>query len=177
MDTAILLLLGTAILTMFTVLDYRYPEGNPMFRELLFILGLMVAAFILVLASSAMAEEMKGQVYWFADGDSFKFKTRRLNAVIEDECRMLYYNAPEMNEKGSPSGRDAKEQLQKIIGDRDIIIKASHTDRDKYGRLLCEAWLEDGTNVNKAMRTWLEQEGYKDVGKYDNLGAPPWKEQ
>lgn len=116
---------------------------------------------LLLIAAPALAEEMQGRVYWYADGDSFKFKGRH----IKDECRMLGYNAPERNEKGPPSGAAAKKKLMSLIDGRDLRISAEK--RDKYNRLLCQVWLSDGTHVNQVMRRWLEAQGYKGVGKYD----------
>jgi endonuclease YncB( thermonuclease family) len=126
---------------------------------------LILPFLLLLFATSALAEEMQGQVYWYADGDSFKFETQLLNVVIKDECRMLGYNAPEWNENGPPSGQATKKKLMSLIDKKDIRIMS--TKRDKYKRLLCDVWLSDGTHVNKVMRTWLEDQGYKGVGKYD----------
>lgn len=125
-------------------------------------MGLLIRCVILLLlASPALAEEAVGRVYWYADGDSFKFN----NSEGRDECRMLGYNAPEWNAQGPPSGAAAKEKLKGLVDGKDIRIRAEK--RDKYQRLLCDVFLEDGTHVNKVMRAWLEAQGYKGVGKYD----------
>jgi endonuclease YncB( thermonuclease family) len=122
---------------------------------------LTLAFVLLLVASPALGKEAQGRVYWYADGDSFKFKYDK----GRDECRMLGYNPPEWNEKGPPSGKAVKKKLMSLIDKKDIRIMS--TKRDKYKRLLCDVWLSDGTHVNNVMRTWLEDKGYKGVGKYD----------
>lgn len=133
-------------------------------RTLIIFLTVFAASFT---ASSARAEEFDARVYRVVDGDSFKFE--RLNALVEDECRMLHYNAPEMTGEERPLGRKAFKKMMGLIKFRDVKIKAEK--RDKYGRLLCEVTLRDGTDVNALMRRWLTEElKYPGVGRYD------WKE-
>jgi hypothetical protein len=55
---------------------------------------LVLAAFLLLLpAALSSAEEFERRVTWVVDGDSFKFRVRVLDVTVEDECRMLGYNA------------------------------------------------------------------------------------
>jgi len=101
------------------------------------------------------------------DGDTFTFTHKHLGVAIEGTCRMTGYNAPEVRGKEKPLGLEASTKLAELLTQSQVKVKADKKDR--YGRWLCDVWLEDGTHVNKAMRTWLEEKGYKGVGKYDHL--------
>jgi endonuclease YncB( thermonuclease family) len=129
---------------------------------------LVLAAFLLLLpAALSSAEEFERRVTWVVDGDSFKFRVRVLDVTVEDECRMLGYNAPKMTGGERRLGRRAKGRLIELIAGETVRI--STEKRDRYGRNLCDVWLRDGTHVNRAMKKWLEDEGYEDVHKYQQM--------
>ncbi len=135
---------------------------------------LIIFAYLLLVAFAAGAgaaeDENTEQAIWLTiyatrivDGDTFVFVYG-----VDDRCRMLGYNAPEKKEDEELYGL-ATEKLREIIGGVDLLVYAQK--RDKWNRLLCQVYLPDGTDVNKAMRAWLEEMGYKDVGKYDHMGG------
>jgi hypothetical protein len=129
---------------------------------------LALAAFlVLLLAAVSSADEFERKVTWVVDGDSFKFQVRVLDVTVEDECRMLGYNAPEMTGEERLMGRRAKGKLIDLIAGETVRI--STEKRDRYGRNLCDVWLRDGTHVNEVMRKWLEEAGYGDVDKYRQM--------
>lgn len=116
---------------------------------------------------STAAEEFNARVFWVVDGDTIKIEQRVRNVRIEETCRMLGYNAPEMKGKERPLGIAAKRKIIELIAYKNVKVRSE--GKDKYGRLLCVVILPDGQNVNETMRAWLESEGYEDTGKYDRL--------
>ena len=73
-----------------------------------------------------------------------------------------------MKKRERAKGIIAKRKLADLAYDKAVLVITHGFDR--WERTLCEIVLPDGTNVNKAMRAWLEGKGYKYVGKYDHLG-------
>jgi hypothetical protein len=129
---------------------------------------LALATFlVLLLAAVSFAEGFERKVTWVVDGDSFKFEVRALDVTVEDECRMLGYNAPEMTGDERRMGRRAKGRLIDLIAGETVRIRTEK--RDRYGRNLCDVWLRDGTHVNSVMRKWLDEAGYGDVDKYRQM--------
>ena len=123
---------------------------------------------LLLLCAPAHAEETTGRVYWFKDGDSFMLDIRRGGRWVEDECRMLHYNTPEMKGKERPLGIVSRRKLMDLMAGR--FVHLWWEKRDKYGRMLCEIWLDEGTYINAAMRRWLDEDlRYEGAGKYDHL--------
>ena len=128
-------------------------------------LGILIAC-LLLLASTVDAAGDTGR--WLSvlvtrviDGDTFVLEYKG-----EDRCRMLGYNAPEKKEDSALYGmaRVRLISLFELDGNRIYIFTEK---RDKYNRMLCKAFLKDGTDVNMLMRSWLEKKGYKGVGKYE----------
>jgi endonuclease YncB( thermonuclease family) len=136
-------------------------------RTLLFI-SLLVMLPCAALAASPEGRvpgEFEAVVTWVIDGDSIRYKMVG-NAPGREpdekgargpECRMLHYNAPEMTGRERPEGRKATRKLISLIKNKRVMIWG--IERDRYGRLLCEVRLLDGTYINEAMRRFLK--GYK----------------
>lgn len=124
---------------------------------------------VLLFTGLAVAEDNRfsAKVLSVQDGDTIRIEQRVRNVHIEETCRLVGYNAPETRGKEKPLGEKAEKKLRSMVRDKTLTVQAS--ERDKYGRLLCNAWLKDGTHVNAAMRSWLESIGYKGVGKYDHM--------
>ncbi|MDP2167939.1 MAG: thermonuclease family protein [Thermodesulfovibrionales bacterium] len=117
------------------------------------------------MANSPAHGEFNARVYWVTDGDTIKIEQRVRNIRIEETCRMLHYNAPELHGKEKPAGKKAKRKLIDLVAYKKVRVRTG--GRDKYGRLLCDVSLTNGTSVNKTMRSWLEGQGYQGVGKFD----------
>jgi len=62
--------------------------------------------------------------------------------------RLARINAPELHGESKEQGKKSKEALVgKLLGKK-TFIKTQKDDREKYGRLLADLYLEDGTCVN-----------------------------
>ena len=118
---------------------------------------------------SAMSEvkgEVQAIVTWVVDGDSIKFK--KVGNRSEIECRMLHYNAPEMTGPERKEGRKATKKLIRLIKNKKVLIWG--VDRDRYGRLLCEVRLLDGTYINDLMREFLKDYPKRDIYLHKEKG-------
>jgi micrococcal nuclease len=134
---------------------------------------LLLLLILAVVVSPAWAEMGPGKsfpatVSRVVDGDTLKFEVTLFNVVVRGTCRMLGYNAPEIRGEERPLGLEAAEKLKELVGDGEVLVLAEE-NADRYGRWLCDIFLEDGTHVNAEMRQWLEEQGYAGVGKYDRL--------
>ena len=81
------------------------------------------------------------------DGDTFE-------AIVDESIvtiRLAGVGAPEANE---PNGRLATRKLKRLLADSSTI---DYKERavDRYGRLVCDVWNEQGVHVNQAMREYL----------------------
>lgn len=78
------------------------------------------------------------------DGDTFRLATG-------DAVRLIGMNAPEVakrDEPGEPGGLQAQRFLQELLAGKRVRLLPEEDRRDKYGRKLAHAFLEDGTNIN-----------------------------
>lgn len=85
-----------------------------------------------------------------SDGDTIRVE---LNGERE-RLRYVGIDAPELNaEAGQPEpfAREATEANEQLVGGERICLERDVSDRDRFGRLLRYAWLEDGTLVNEAL--------------------------
>ncbi len=102
------------------------------------------------------------------DGDTFVDEHGR-------KIRLIGIDAPEMNYKsGSPEcmALEAKLKLQELIERKKVKLERDKSNKDRYGRLLRYAYLEDGTFVNaKLVKAGLAKVKYykPDTSKYKEL--------
>lgn len=85
-----------------------------------------------------------------ADGDTIRV---RLGGEVE-RLRYVGIDAPELvTDSGQPEplAEEAREANEELVGGKDICLEQDVSDRDRFGRLLRYAWLEDGTMVNEAL--------------------------
>lgn len=122
-------------------------------------MALMALTLLPSSASAVVEGEFEAVVTWVIDGDSIRF--RPVGSSKADECRMLHYNAPEMTGPERPMGRRATRKLIGLIKGRRVHIWG--LDRDRYGRLLCEVRLVDGTYINDIMREFLKDYAKRDI--------------
>jgi len=128
-------------------------------NRLFLIIMLLVSSPAPSLAVETIHGEFQAVVTWVIDGDSIRF--RRIGSEKEDECRMLHYNAPEMTGRERPEGRKTAKKLIGLIRNRSILVWG--LERDRYGRLLCEVRLMDGTYINHIMRDFLKDYKRRDI--------------
>jgi endonuclease YncB( thermonuclease family) len=128
------------------------------------LLPLAVLIVALALAAAARAEEFGARVTWVIDGDSFRIE-RMAPGGGRDECRMRAYNAPEMTGPEAEDGRRALRRMIALIAKNEIMVRTER--RDRYGRLVCDAWLADGTDVTASMRAFLHD--YPWLDKYKSM--------
>ena len=117
-------------------------------------------------AGAPVPGEFGAVVTWVIDGDSIRFI--KDGAAAEDECRMLHYNAPEMTGPERPEGEKAMRKLISLIKGREVRIWG--LERDRYGRLLCEVRLMDGTYINEIMRDSLKGYRKRDIFLFRERG-------
>lgn len=120
---------------------------------LIILTGLAIAAHSAEQAPKALkSSDMEVRVLKIIDGDTFSFK--RPDRKKPDKCRMLHYNAPEMDGPERPQGIKARGELFRLMAGQRVMLRGAK--RDKYKRLLCEVRLKDGTYVNDVMREFLK---------------------
>lgn len=130
-----------------------------------FLIGFMLARYAFSAEKETTGLWISAYVQRVVDGDTFI-----LTNGIEDRCRMFGYNTPEEDEDPKLWELSTK-KLEGIFSLSDNRIYIFTQKRDKYNRMVCHAYLPDGTDVNSLMRKWLEAIGYSGVGKYDYLGG------
>jgi len=81
------------------------------------------------------------------DGDTFEYYDENIGEIVK--VRLLCVDTPERGKEGY---QEAKDYLEHLIMYKEIILKSSITDEDKYGRLLRYVYVNNvGTKlfVNK----------------------------
>lgn len=89
------------------------------------------------------------------DGDTFKTKKGL-------KVRLLGLNTPEVahgSDAGQIMGETAKSALQGLIAGKMVRLRFDLERKDRYGRLLAQAWLRDGRWING----WLMSQGLAHV--------------
>lgn len=84
------------------------------------------------------------------DGDT----VRVLLGGVEERVRYIGIDTPELSHptRGvEPFAREAAELNEQLAGGRLVCLERDVSDRDRFGRLLRYAWLEDGTMVNERL--------------------------
>jgi micrococcal nuclease len=77
------------------------------------------------------------------------------NFVLRNQhVRLARINAPEMHGESKVQGEKSREALLNKIFGKNAYIKTHKDDKEKYGRLLADLYLEDGTCIND----WLLSE-------------------
>ena len=90
------------------------------------------------------AEEVTGIVKNVVDGDTFELK----NGIF---VRLLSINTPEISgphRHAEPGGKEASVYAKTLLSNQRVKLVTYDRKYDKYGRLLADAYLEDGRWVN-----------------------------
>lgn len=100
-----------------------------------------------ILGQAAFAGDRRLRVEKVLDGDT---------VVLEggERLRLRGIDAPEVGHKGAPGqyyGLEATEALATLVAGKTIALDRDELDRDRYGRLVGLARLDDGRLVNLAM--------------------------
>ncbi|MFH1704761.1 MAG: thermonuclease family protein [Patescibacteria group bacterium] len=107
------------------------------------------------IASNNNVTSTNAEIVRVIDGDTFVAKLD--NEEAEWTVRMLGIDTPETVDPRKPVqcfGKEASDRLKELLpeGSRVLLVADSAADeRDKYGRLLRNVFLSDGTDVNAAM--------------------------
>lgn len=86
-------------------------------------------------------------VNYVYDGDTVKLQDGR-------RLRFIGINTPEIDHDGGdsePFSREARERLERMIGERPIHLRYGKELHDRYGRLLAHPYLADGRSINVAL--------------------------
>ncbi|MBE0610036.1 MAG: thermonuclease family protein [Dehalococcoidia bacterium] len=84
------------------------------------------------------------------DGDTIRV---RIDGV-EERVRYIGIDTPELSHPTlgvEPFGPEASTFNEQLAGGRRVCLERDVSDRDRFGRLLRYAWLEDGTMVNERL--------------------------
>lgn len=100
---------------------------------------------LLTLSGGLFAEEVRHVI----DGDT-------VILASGDRVRLIGIDAPEIDHPeygrlGEPYGKEATDELRRLVEGKDVRLEAGDEPRDKYGRRLAYLFLPDGTFVNRHM--------------------------
>lgn len=103
--------------------------------------------------------ETNASVEKVTDGDTFEAKLDGEDKI--HKIRLLGINTPETVDPRRPVecfGKQASDKMKELVQAKRIRLEADPQadERDKYGRLLRNAYLEDGTDIN----AFMVREGY-----------------
>lgn len=108
----------------------------------------LLAFFGLALASYADVQHPEGVVAYCFDGDTIKLKDRRI-------VRLAGIDAPEKAHKDSPAqyySRQARQLLEALARGKTVMLEFPGANiKDRYGRLVANVILPDGTSLNEKM--------------------------
>ena len=96
----------------------------------------------------------KAELFRVIDGDTVELLIDMgFNVRIRERFRMNRINAPEIELEERPAGIASKEWLHKKIAGRMLQVITHKDTKDKYGRYLCDIFVDDGTGrpVNDLM--------------------------
>ena len=99
---------------------------------------LIVAFFFSIPKPYNESQLQNNTVVRVIDGDTFEYYDQNSNKVLK--VRLLCVNTPE---KGKTGYDEATQYLKSLILYKEITLKSSITDKDKYGRLLRYVYVDD----------------------------------
>jgi micrococcal nuclease len=119
-------------------------------KKLIILLSVLIVALTALVAYVAVDEENNIAVN-IIDGDTFQMSGG-------ETVRLLSIDAPE---KGAYYYQESKEKLAELIKNKQVFLEKDETDKDKYGRLLRYAYVEE-----QFINEILVKEGYAKVDIY-----------
>jgi micrococcal nuclease len=119
---------------------------------------------LLFLLSSTEAFPFGGEVVGVLEGSTIEVV--RLGKV--ERIRLHGLDCPE---KGQPYGDDVKEAISALVFAMEVTVEPY--GKDKYGRIMADVLLADGTNVNHSLvkegRCWWSRKSAPDNGELERL--------
>ncbi len=116
--------------------------------------------FLLLIAATVHADEIRGKVVSIADGDTITVLDAK---KVQHKIRFEGIDAPE---KGQAFGTKSREKMSELVGEKDVVVKWEKKDR--YGRILGDVHLGD-----RLINLEMVQEGlawhYKQYSKSKEL--------
>lgn len=97
---------------------------------------------LLLLFSRAEAFSFTGEVVGVLDGDT-------IEVLHNGKAQRIRLNGIDCPEKGQPFGNNAKQAISALVFAQYITLEFH--GKDKYGRILADVLLADGTNVNQEL--------------------------
>ena len=94
----------------------------------------LLAVVLLLIASATQATTLTGRVVGVADGDSVTVLDGKLE---QHKIRLQGIDAPE---KAQPFGQRSKENLSRLVFDKDVRVEWNK--RDRYGRIIGKVWVQ-----------------------------------
>ena len=108
-------------------------------------------------------QQNKYWVYKVVDGDTFWMKDAQGNEI---KVRLIGIDAPETQNRGRRRkgyyAEESKQYLQKLIGEKSILVTFDVQKYDRYNRILAYVWTLDGVFVNAN----LVENGYAVVATF-----------
>jgi endonuclease YncB( thermonuclease family) len=109
----------------------------------------LIVSVLFTFCSFVSAEEKKAFVSYVIDGDTIVLKNK-------EKIRYRAINTPEIAVKdkpGEPFGWEAKKRNEELVKKKRIkLVFGKHSKkRDRYGRLLADVYLEDGSSVSRIL--------------------------
>lgn len=102
----------------------------------------MVLLRVIILIPFFLVPEFKGEVTAIIDGDT-------IEVLRDGKAVRIRLNGIDSPEKSQPFGMKAKQFMSDLIYEKKVVIKEKEIDR--YGRLIADVYLQDGTWVNKSL--------------------------
>jgi endonuclease YncB( thermonuclease family) len=126
-----------------------------------------LAAIFIGPASAAEVRIFEGRVVAIADGDTITILDR------DKHQHKIRFNGIDVPEKGQPSGFRSKENLSRLIYDRNV--RAECGKRDRYGREVCKV-MDGSIDVGLEQicagyawwyRAYAKEQSAEDRGRYE----------
>jgi endonuclease YncB( thermonuclease family) len=121
----------------------------------------LITVLILLLSVPALAEEFTGKVVAITDGDTIKV----LRDQEEVKIRLAGIDCPESHQA---FGKKAKQATSDLAFGKTVTVQAK--GKDRYGRVLADIILPDGTNLNRELVRSGCAWWYRKYSKDESLG-------
>ena len=99
----------------------------------------MLATFWVFLLAPAVTAEFSGSVVSVLDGDS-------IEVLHNNRAERIRLNGIDCPEKGQAYGKKTKQAASALVPSKEVTFQTF--GKDKYGRMIADVLLPNGTNVN-----------------------------
>ncbi|NJN70735.1 MAG: nuclease [Nitrospira sp.] len=119
---------------------------------------------LLILLNSAEAFPFGGEVVGVLEGST-------IEVVRLGKAELIRLHGLDCPEKGQPYGDDVKQAISDLVFAMEVTVEPY--GKDKYGRIMADVLLADGTNVNHALvkegRCWWSRRSAPDNAELKRL--------